>query len=126
MDITLLDIRRAQSGPSDYILIASANSTVHVKTLRDAVEETLEQLGVWPLHKEGKGSHWMALDYGGLLVHIFLQETREFYSLERLWLEARQVIWETPIAKAPVGKVSVKKVPARGAKTKKHDSRKRR
>ena len=94
MDIRLLDLKRTQGALSDYLLILSANSQVHMKALRDTIEQSLEQLGASLLHQDGtKGSQWIALDYGGLLIHIFHEEAREFYSLERLWPEASAVRW---------------------------------
>lgn len=99
-DISVLDLRRARSGLSDYLLLVNANSLVHLRTLADAIEGCLDMLGVAPLHRDGaRESQWVALDYGGLLIHIFLEKARGFYSLERLWLEARQVPWEPEKAK---------------------------
>ncbi len=95
-DIAILDLRKAQGSMSDYLLLMSANSQVHLKTLRDAIEASLEQLGLSPLHRDGtRDSQWVAVDFGGLVVHIFVEEAREFYSLERLWLEAKPVEWDT-------------------------------
>ena len=100
IDIRLLDLRRVQSGLSDYLLMCSANSLPHMKAIRDSIEESLEQVGLRTLHQEGsKGSRWIALDYGGLLVHIFHQDARAFYSLERLWPEASLVLWKGPAKK---------------------------
>ena len=99
-EISVLDLRRVQSGLSDYLILLSANSHVHLKTLRDSIEETLEQMGLSPLHRDGtRASRWVALDYGGLMVHIFIEEAREAYSLERLWLEAKRVPWSAANSK---------------------------
>ena len=90
--ISLLDLRRAQSGLSDYLLLMNANSHVHMKTLRDSIEESLKGFGLGLGHFEGRSnSPWTALDYGGLMVHIFLKEARHFYALERLWPEAKRI-----------------------------------
>ena len=95
MEISVLDLRRARAGLSDYLLLMSANSHVHMRTLRDSVEESLEGYGLTPLHRDGqRESQWTALDYGGLMVHIFVEEARDFYSLERLWPEAKPIPWE--------------------------------
>ena len=94
-DVLLLNLSGAPSALADYVLMMSANSHVHLRTLGDAVADALEQHGLVPLHRDGsKSGHWLALDYGGLLVHVFHHQARAFYSLERLWPEAKKVRWE--------------------------------
>ena len=91
MDIKLLKIDKVSS-LADYFLICTGTSNTHVKTLCDYAEYTLEQLGEPMLGREGhRGNTWELLDYGSLVVHVFTQEAREFYSLERLWADAEQV-----------------------------------
>ena len=91
MDIKLLKIDEVSS-LADYFLICTGTSNTHVKTLCDYAEETLEQLGEPMLGREGhRGNTWELLDYGSLVVHVFTEEAREFYSLERLWADAQQV-----------------------------------
>ena len=91
MDIKLLRID-AVSSLADYFLICTGTSNTLVKTLSDYAEFTLEQLGEKLLGREGhRGNSWELLDYGSLVVHIFTQEAREFYALERLWADAEQV-----------------------------------
>ena len=91
MDIKLLKIDKVSS-LADYFLICTGTSNTHVKTLCDYAEYTLEQLGEKLLGREGhRGNSWELLDYGSLVVHVFTQEAREFYSLERLWADAEQV-----------------------------------
>lgn len=91
MDIKLLRIDEVSS-LADYFLICTGTSNTHVKTLCDYAEYTLEQLGEKLLGREGhRGNSWELLDYGSLVVHVFTQEAREFYSLERLWADAEQV-----------------------------------
>ena len=97
--IQLLDLRHASAGLSDYVLIASANSETHLNALRDHLEETMEGMGLLPVHREGfKSRHWTVLDYGGFLIHIFHRESRHFYSLERLWEDARELSWRSKAA----------------------------
>ncbi len=99
-EILLLDLRRVDSSITDYCLILSANSFAHIRGLREFIEESLESLGLSPVHCEGaKENYWVILDYGGLLVHIFHAEHRQFYSLERLWEKAKEVPWEPPLKK---------------------------
>ena len=91
MDIKLLRINEVSS-LADYFLICTGTSNTHVKTLCDYAEYTLEQLGEKLLGREGhRGNTWVLLDYGSLVVHVFTDEARAFYSLERLWADAEQV-----------------------------------
>ena len=91
LDIKLLRIDEVSS-LADYFLICTGTSNTHVKTLCDYAEYTLEQLGEPMLGREGhRGNTWELLDYGSLVVHVFTEEAREFYSLERLWADAEQV-----------------------------------
>ena len=91
MNIKLLRISDV-STLADYFLICTGTSNTHVKTLCDHAEYTLEQLGEPMLGREGhRGNTWELLDYGSLVVHVFTEEAREFYSLERLWADAEQV-----------------------------------
>ena len=91
MDIKLLRINEVSS-LADYFLICTGTSNTHVKTLCDYAEYTLEQLGEKLLGREGhRGNTWELLDYGSLVVHVFTDEARAFYSLERLWADAEQV-----------------------------------
>ena len=91
MDIKLLKIDRV-STLADYFLICTGTSSTHVRTLCDFAEYTLTELGEPMLGREGhRGNSWELLDYGSIVVHVFTQEAREFYSLERLWADAEQV-----------------------------------
>ena len=91
MDISLLKIDRVSS-LADYFLICTGTSNTHVKTLCDYAEYTLEQLGETMLGREGhRGNSWELLDYGTIVVHVFTEEAREFYSLERLWADAEEI-----------------------------------
>lgn len=71
---------------TDYFVIANAQSTTHVKALADEVEYKLGEAGLKPLHMDGQpGGDWYVLDYGVVIVHIFVGAAREFYKLDRLW-----------------------------------------
>jgi len=77
---------------ADYFVICTAGSTIQLKTLSDEVEEHLSKQGEEPLRREGhRSGGWVLLDYGCVVIHLFLEETREFYSLERLWGDAENV-----------------------------------
>ena len=90
-DIKLLRIDDISS-LADYFLICTGTSNTHVRTLCDYAEYTLEQLGEPMLGREGhRGNSWELLDFGSIVVHVFTEEAREFYALERLWADAEQV-----------------------------------
>ena len=91
MDIKLLKIDRV-STLADYFLICTGTSSTHVKTLCDFAEYTLTELGEPLLGREGhRGNSWELLDSGSIVVHVFTDEARKFYDLERLWADAEQV-----------------------------------
>ena len=91
MDIKLLRINKISS-LADYFLICTGTSNTHVKTLCDYAEYTLEELGEPMLGREGhRGNSWVLLDFGSLVVHVFTDEARKFYDLERLWADAESV-----------------------------------
>ena len=91
MDIKLLKIDKVSS-LADYFLICTGTSNTHVRTLCDYAEYVLEEMGEPMLGREGhRGNAWELLDYGTIVVHVFTEEAREFYSLERLWGDAEQV-----------------------------------
>ena len=88
-DIRLIGITDI-STLADYFLICTATSSTHVKTLCDAVEETMDEAGEPMLSREGhRGGTWVLLDYGCIAVHVFTAEAREFYGLERLWRDGK-------------------------------------
>ena len=90
-DIRMLHIE-AQSTLADYFVICNGTSTTQVRALADAVEEILDKAGEQPHHVEGhRGGQWTLMDYSSVVIHIFTEEGREFYSLERLWSDAEQV-----------------------------------
>ena len=91
MNIKLLRIDEVSS-LADYFLICTGTSNTHVKTLCDFAEYTMDQLGEKMLGREGhRGNSWELLDYGSVVVHVFTEEAREFYALERLWADGEQV-----------------------------------
>ena len=87
-DVKILKVK-AISSVADYFVIASGEADVHVKAIVRAVEDGLMEKGYKPFHREGysRGS-WVLLDYIDVVVHIFLESTRQFYALERLWGDA--------------------------------------
>ena len=88
--IKLLKIDKVSS-LADYFLICTGTVNTHVKTLCDYAEYTMEQLGEKLLGREGhRGNTWELLDYGSVVIHVFTDEARKFYDLERLWADAHQ------------------------------------
>jgi ribosome-associated protein len=91
VDVIVLDVQ-GLSGVTDYFLVCSGKSTTHLQTLSEAIHADLKAAGVRPTHIEGRAaSGWILLDYGDVLVHMFLEETRMYYALERLWGDAPAV-----------------------------------
>lgn len=77
---------------AEYFLICTGTSNTHVNTLCDAVEEVVEACGEPMLHREGhRGGTWVLLDFGALVCHVFTDEARAFYDLERLWNDAKPI-----------------------------------
>ena len=77
---------------ADYFVICTASSTTQLKTLSDEVEKLLKQHGEVPLRREGSRiGGWILLDFACVVVHLFLKEAREFYTLERLWSDAEVI-----------------------------------
>jgi ribosome-associated protein len=88
VDVVVLDVQ-GLSSVTDYFLVCSGKSTTHVQTISEAIRDGLKTLGMRPLHAEGVAeSGWILLDYGDVLMHVFLEDTRLYYALERLWGDA--------------------------------------
>ncbi|MFZ0389306.1 MAG: ribosome silencing factor [Calditrichia bacterium] len=88
-DITILDVREL-TDMTDYFILITAESDVHAKALSGHLEDELKKEEVGPWHKEGhKSLKWVILDFVDVVVHIFRRQIREFYSLEKLWGDAR-------------------------------------
>ena len=77
-----------------YFVVLSGRSEVHVRTFADAIERYFKKENIYPLHKEGgRPGRWIVLDYGGVVVHMFQKNVREFYKIEKFWADAKQVSW---------------------------------
>ena len=80
---------------ADYFVVCSANTATQVRAIADSIEEELENEKIMFLHKEGyREGQWVLLDYGDCVAQIFMQESREFYSLECLWSDAEFTAYE--------------------------------
>lgn len=99
-DVTILDVA-GLIVITDYFVICSGSSDRHVKTIVEEVEKALRDLGERPIRREGEAdARWVLLDYVDAVVHVFAQEEREYYDLERLWSDAPRVSWEVGRAAA--------------------------
>jgi ribosome-associated protein len=93
-DVVILEVGPV-SAVSSFFVICSAATDRQVRAIADAVEETVAEVDARrPLGVEGRDTlEWVLLNYGDFLVHVFRQETREFYDLERLWADAAKRPW---------------------------------
>ena len=84
---------------TDYMVLCSAMSTTHVRSLADEVEYRLGLCGVKPDNREGKGdgNSWIVIDYGAVMVHVFTEEARGFYNLDRLFSDAENIAVESDV-----------------------------
>ena len=90
-DIVRINVEEKTS-VTDYFIVASARSSTQVKSLAEHVEAQVEKQGVRALRKEGiSDARWIVLDFGDVIVHLFNDETRLFYHLERLWGEGEKI-----------------------------------
>ncbi len=90
-DIRVLNISELTS-IADFFVILSGNSQRQILAITDQIEEKMNDAGYKMLNKEGyRTGRWVLLDYGDIVVHVFHKEDREFYNLERLWLDAEEI-----------------------------------
>jgi ribosome-associated protein len=83
---------------ADFFVICSAESLPQIRAISETVEDTLSKEGQQPLSVEGRsGGVWALMDYGDVILHVFQEESREFYGLDRLWGDAPQITL-SPIA----------------------------
>lgn len=98
-DIVVLRVRDLLH-VTDAFVIASASNTRQVRTIAEEVERQVKEIGgPGPLRVEGLDeSRWVLMDYGDFVVHVFLDEAREYYNLERLWSDAPLIEWQAATA----------------------------
>ncbi len=92
-EVRILDLRRVQSSPAEFFVIASGNVPSHVGALSDAVHETVKKAtGQGPHKVEGyQNAEWILMDYFDVVVHIFQKDRRTFYRLDELWSDGEEV-----------------------------------
>ncbi len=77
---------------ADYFVICNGTSSTHIKALVDEVDKQLSEVGEPPIRREGLRSDiWVLMDFGSVIVHVFTDEARKFYNLERLWSDSEEV-----------------------------------
>ena len=90
-DIRVLDISEV-SVLADYFIIASGKNRSQIQAMKENVEEQMEKNGFFVKHVEGYDTaHWILMDYGDVILHIFDEESRMFYDLERIWRDGKPV-----------------------------------
>jgi ribosome silencing factor RsfS/YbeB/iojap len=95
-DLLLMDVGECTS-LADFFLICTGRSDTQVQAIAQSIEENLRTLGRKPRTVEGlRTGHWVLMDYGDVVVHIFLESARDFYDLERLWARAPLVTLPEP------------------------------
>jgi ribosome-associated protein len=89
-NVLKIDLRKLENRITDYFVICHAPSGTQVSAICDSVDDTVrKEASEKPLHIEGLDNcFWVLLDYGNVIVHVFLEEYRKFYSLESLWADA--------------------------------------
>ena len=93
------DIKVLETGAlttlADYFVIATGNNNTHVRALADELDERMKAEGLPPARMEGyRSNSWILLDWGSVVVHIFTQEGRDFYDLDRLWADGSKIDWQ--------------------------------
>ncbi len=93
-DITILELMKL-TVIADYFVICSGESTTQVRAIADAVREDFDKKKIRLIGIEGASNNqWVLLDFGDVVVHVFEQETRDYYQLEKLWLDAPKIFFE--------------------------------
>ncbi len=89
-EIVCIDLRNIKNSVADFFIICHADSKTHIESIAKSVEEyVFKKMGEEPLHIEGKtNSEWILMDYFNVVAHIFKQEQRQYYGIERLWADA--------------------------------------
>ena len=91
LEVVVLDLRHTPAF-TDFFLLCSGQNTRQVQAIADAIDEALRAVKVKPAHVEGyKRAEWILMDFFTFIVHVFTPQTRDFYSLERLWGDAERI-----------------------------------
>lgn len=92
-DVVVLDLKEIENAFCEYFIICSGNSNTHTAALAGSIERKVrEKTGERPWHVEGsENAQWILMDYTDVIVHIFQKEYREFYDIESLWGDAKEI-----------------------------------
>lgn len=97
INIRILDVKKL-TPITNYFVILSGSSLTQTRAIYEAIDKKLKEMKVAPLRVEGgRESHWILLDYGGVIVHVFYDTTRRFYDLDHLWNRAKELTFH-PVA----------------------------
>lgn len=123
-DVAVLELPKESSAFTDYFLLCSGSNPRQVQAISDEVEERLSKMGANPNHREGYDlAEWVLLDYVDYVVHIFSENARKFYDLERLWKSAKRLT-EAELKTAAPKKSTARKTSAPAKTAKKASPRK--
>jgi len=101
-DVLILHVAKLTS-LADYLVLGSADSDRQIKAIADHVDSVLSQSGSGPFSIEGKASsQWVLIDFGDVVAHVFRQDARQHYGLERLWADAKRVAVPAKISSRPI------------------------
>jgi ribosome-associated protein len=97
-DVVVLDVRELIV-ITDYFVIATGTSNRQVRTIAEEIEQAVRDRGMKPVRREGeREGRWVLLDFVDFVAHVFLDEERDYYGLERLWADAPSVGWQQRVA----------------------------
>lgn len=124
-NITVLQLDEQSSGFTDYFLLCSGSNPRQVQAIADEIDQKLSAAGVEPKHTEGYNqAEWLLMDYVDFVVHIFSENARKFYDLERLWKTATRI--DAADLLKPTAKKATKKAGSKTAKPAKKSAPKKR
>ncbi|HBN05580.1 MAG: ribosome silencing factor [Bacteroidales bacterium] len=91
-DITLISLKEIEGSLFDYYIVCTGNSPSHIDSITDAIEQEIKKaVGLSPKRIEGlQNCQWVLLDYFDVIIHVMLEETRDFYKIEQMWKDAPQ------------------------------------
>lgn len=92
VDLVILDVNEL-TVIADYFVICNGRNQIHIRSIADNVEKIVrEKEGIMPLRRDGvQEGKWIVLDYGSTIFHVFRQEERDYYKLDKLWGDAKEV-----------------------------------
>lgn len=110
-DVNIVDLRKIKNAFTDFFVICSCDSDTQVRAVSGAIQEGLKEAGVGVYHREGESvGQWVLIDCVDVVIHVFHRVAREYYTLERLWGDAKITAVTDKIPKAKVARPKVAKV----------------